>query len=84
MRHAIGASDVGHALAGGLTLKRLAGLVRVQFWTPPHLHAAPLRPLPPFARPAQDELTLELGQPAENRQDQAPVGCCRIRPGVAQ
>jgi hypothetical protein len=37
-----------------------------------------------FARPGADELALEFGETAQDREHQATVRCGRVRPGVVQ
>ena len=51
---------------------------------PAELDAALLRPLPALARPGADQVALEIGQPAKNRQHEATGGarCVPKRPST--
>ena len=62
----IGAGDLPDWFARFAPLDRLRLLVKGEFRLAPHLYAARLGPFPAFARACQDQVTLELGKPAEN------------------
>jgi len=65
LRHAIGAGEISLRSALSKALDRLALLVRCQDSGAPEFHAVGLRSLAAIAGASTDQVTLELGEPAE-------------------
>src|SRR6516162_1452445 len=80
----IGASDIGHRLAGDQTLQRLLALMWRHLARPTEAHAAILRTLASLASARADQLTLELGKAAKHREHQAAVRRRGVGPGVLE
>src|SRR5258708_23675927 len=85
VRDIIAAGDLTHWLAVAVAAaNRLALLVFGQFRFATKLNPASLGALATFAGARADQISLELGQPAEDCQHQAAVGRGRVRPCVTK
>jgi hypothetical protein len=84
MAHVIGAGDRGQRLAVGAATERLTLLVGGELRAPAEVDPAGLRAGASLAGADADQLTFELGQPAEDREQQTAVRGRGVGPAIPQ
>ena len=84
MRDRVGPGNFHDRLATLTASQGVETLMRRELGIAPHLYTPRPGALSALARPAPDQLPLELGQTTEDRQHQPAVRSGCVGPGVAQ
>ena len=80
----VGPRHIGHRLTSSKALQRFLALMRRHLARTSEAHAAILRTLAALACASADQLTLELGKPAEDGQHQLAVRRRGVSPGILE